>query len=215
MFRIQVYNLPHIKEELVEFFEKYPEYGKEFTFTLDDEFTNADLAKLLNICGHTWLKFHDAKNMQRIADQNEIFEKINPDIKRASYGPFPPYATPHGSYNMLKYVGLDVDKDLSEFYKGWYQFEDYPSSCAYYAFRGAFAMMSMKLHNPKLKYYLKCILTESAAVQTDLLHMHVRRLARTLTSRRIIMQHRLLNMFIQLHIKRLTVHTTTGVTTDS
>ena len=153
MFRIQVYNLPHIKEELVEFFEKYPEYGKEFTFTLDDEFTNADLAKLLNMCGHTWLKFHDAKNMQRIADQNEIFEKINPDIKRASYGPFPPYATPHGSYNMLKYVGLDVDKDLSEFYKGWYQFEDYPSSCAYYAFRGAFAMMSMKLHNPKLKYY--------------------------------------------------------------
>ncbi len=153
MFRIQPYNLPHIKEELVEFFTKFPEYGKEFTFTVDDEFTNADLAKLLNMCGYDWLKFHDGKNMQKIADQNELFEKINPNIKRSSYGPFPPYATPHGTYNMLKYVGLDVDKDIAEFYKGWYQFEDYPSSCAYYAFRGSFAAMTMKLHNPNLKIY--------------------------------------------------------------
>ncbi len=153
MFRIKTYNLPHIKEELVEFFEKFPEYSKEFTFTADDEFTNADLAKLINICAREWLKFHDEKNMQRIADQNEFFEKINPDIKRASYGPFPIYGTPNGTYNMLKYVGLDVDRDISEVYKGWYQFEDYPSCCAYYAFRGSFAAMTFKLHNPNLKIY--------------------------------------------------------------
>lgn len=117
-------------------------------------FTYKHLKNLMDICQEEWTDYAVNKFLEMIRKQNETLKKINPKVKRSIYGPFNAYVNAANSYHSIKAYGLPCDERLSkDVYTGFAIFEDYPYSCSYQTYRGAFAAMTIKLHIPELKLY--------------------------------------------------------------
>jgi hypothetical protein len=164
------YQLPHVEyrydlwklenyssgvlDILHEFLSLNPQIAEDIAYTKEcNEFTVDNLTKLLKNYQEEWYGFACKKTREIFLEQNKTFTKLNAKFKRSYYGPFSVYTSPYKTYNVMKHFGLDAKYDVSELYTGFMQFEDYPFSCSYPVYRGAFAAMTIKLHQPKLKLY--------------------------------------------------------------
>lgn len=114
----------------------------------------SDYVKMVQLCGKELIDYINRTNCARITQHNRELEKLNPRVKRSIYGPFPPYFMPTTTVHSLKYFGFPDDDVLSdEYYSGFAVFEDYPFSCSYQTYRGAFAAMTLLLYLPRLTLY--------------------------------------------------------------
>lgn len=101
-----------------------------------------------------WYDYANAARLQNFAEQNEMLGKYNPNWKRACYGPYPVYGASMRSYKLIETMGSPYDDRLSDtVFTGFCQYEDYPHSCAYQTYRGAFGAGTIILHAPKLRLY--------------------------------------------------------------
>lgn len=127
----QFYEYDDVKAWRAEFKEKYP---------------NGDTMALID--------YINEKGQAYIKNHNRELEKLNPKVKRSIYGPLPAYFSPTLTYHSLKYFGAPQNDDLSdEYFSGFAIYEDYPFSCSYQTYRGAFAIMTILLNVPRLTVY--------------------------------------------------------------
>ena len=153
---------PDIKEKLlykepeqeeVEY-ERAPIFDESGQIPIYKSFTYEHLKDLLDTCHAEWFRFVNKKLLENFREQNAEIKKLNPNFKRTAYGPFNNYITPTLSYHTIKAFGnLPYESLHDEVYTGFAIFEDYPASCAYQTYRGAFAVMTILLHCPKLVLY--------------------------------------------------------------
>lgn len=145
----------HLKELLDQFLKENPGYAGQLDYQPDGEaITRPQLKQLLEVCGHPWYEYANDEIMERVREVNEKVKALNPDSLRAYYGPFCIYTTCYASYYCIKKYGYPIDESLSdELFTGFAQFEDYPASCAYHTYRAPWAVMTIRLHIPKLRIY--------------------------------------------------------------
>lgn len=178
IYLIGLYQDPKFRELLHEFMEKNPELAEKITYrkpeveleyrpgkpideSEDSEksheytaFTYEHLKNLLETCHSEWFSFANGRFLEMFRKQNEELKKLNPKFKRSFYGPFCPYYTGTVSYHSIKCYGCNPDETMAEdVFTGFSVFEDYPASCAYQTYRGAFAAMTILLHCPEFVLY--------------------------------------------------------------
>ncbi len=118
------------------------------------EFTYEHFLNLLQVCGNEWITYQNEEGLKLVRKNNEDIKKINPKVKRSLYGPMNVYTTPTLTNNSLKIIGFNDGETLVEdFFTGFAVFEDYPYSCAYQTYRGAFTLTTILLHSPNLVVY--------------------------------------------------------------
>ncbi|MBR1970732.1 MAG: hypothetical protein IKA17_10320 [Clostridia bacterium] len=172
---VKTYQSPEVRALLHEFLRENPQFAEKILYQPPTEegefvpekpidasgiipeytaFTYEQLKNLLDVCSDEWIDFADRKLLELFKKQNEKIKKINPEHKRAAYGPFNAYVNATLSYHTIKAYGFVPYKELAEdIYTGFAVFEDYPASCAYQTYRGAFAVMTIMLHCPSLVLY--------------------------------------------------------------
>lgn len=140
---------------LDQFLGENPQYAAQIDYKPGGEsLTRPQLKQLLQVCGHRWYEYANADILEQIRAENKKIQALNPNSLRAYYGPFAIYTTCYASYYCIKKFGYPVDDSLSdEIFTGFAQFEDYPASCAYHSHRAPWAVMTMRLHIPKLRVY--------------------------------------------------------------
>ena len=135
-------------------YERAPIFDESGKIPVYKDFTYEHLDNLMKVCHKEWMEFALGKLLQNFREQNEEMKKLNPNFKRTAYGPFNQYVTPTLSYHTIKAFGnLPYNTLSEEVYTGFAIFEDYPASCAYQTYRGAFAVMTILLHCPGLRIY--------------------------------------------------------------
>ncbi|MBO4896811.1 MAG: hypothetical protein J5590_00755 [Clostridia bacterium] len=170
----RTYQNPVYREYLHEFMDLHPEFAEKLTYKkkgksefestpIFDEsgrtpvytdFTYEDLESLMTVCHEEWMEYALSRILEDFKNQNEEIKKINPNFKRSAYGPFNQYVSPPLSYHTVKAFGnLPYESLAKDVYTGFAAFEDYPGSCAYQTYRGAFGVMTILLHCPDLKLY--------------------------------------------------------------
>lgn len=103
---------------------------------------------------HEWYDLLQKRVGECFRQQNETFTAINPKFKRACYGPFNVYVSTMRTSKMSEFYGFEPGEALSDvIYTGFAQFEDYPYSCAYQTYRGAFGAGATLVHTPNLVLY--------------------------------------------------------------
>ncbi len=108
----------------------------------------------MEACGGDWVTYVNDRVLELFRRQNEELKKANPAVRRSFYGPFNAYVMPTMTYRTIRSFGLPLSKALTEdIYTGFMVFEDYPYSCAYQTYRGAFGMMTLCLHFPGARIY--------------------------------------------------------------
>lgn len=118
------------------------------------KFTYEHYRNLMETCCAEWIEYQNAAGLEIIRKNNEEVRKINPKVKRAIYGPINVYVTPTLTNHSLKVYGnSDPDALSDEVFTGFAVYEDYPYSCAYQTYRGAFGLMTILLHSPRLTIY--------------------------------------------------------------
>lgn len=178
IYLILLYQDPKFRELLHEFMDKNPELAEKITYRKPDfeleyrpgkpidesedsenshqytAFTYEHLKNLMETCHSEWFSFANGRFLEMFRKQNEEIKKINPKFKRSFYGPFCPYYTGTVSYHSIKCYGCNPDETMAEdVFTGFSVFEDYPASCAYQTYRGAFAAMTILLHCPEFTLY--------------------------------------------------------------
>ena len=123
-------------------------------YTRGERVTNDHIAALHKYYQNEWYALLQSRVTACFAEQNEMFTEINPKFKRACYGPFNVYVSHMRTSNLSESTGLASDDTLSDvIYTGFAQFEDYPYSCAYQTYRGAFGAGATLVNAPRLAIY--------------------------------------------------------------
>lgn len=141
---------------LEEFLYAHPDIAAKVTYKPGmPKFTYEHFVNLMQTCMHEWVAWQNAVGIQKIKAKNEELKQINPKLKRSVYGPvLNVYTTPTLTYHALNAYGCNDYKALAEdIYTGFAIFEDYPYSCSYQTYRGAFALMTILLHTKNLVVY--------------------------------------------------------------
>ncbi len=100
---------------------------------------------------HEWYDYACAAITEELRSVNKSLTELNPNWKRAHYGPVTVYGAMLRSYPLSRSYGFNVSDFLSdEMYTGFCQLEDYPSSCAYQTLRGAFTVGTLLAKFPRL-----------------------------------------------------------------
>ncbi len=150
------YNVPGVRQLIRKFFHKYPEYCLQLSYdpTGTEPFSKEQYKELIALCGQEMIDYINTENTDFVKTHNQFLRKLNPNAKRAIYGPFPQYFCPTLTWHSLRYFGIPDDRELSEeYYNGFAIFEDYPFSCSYQTYRGPFALMTLLIHLPDLTVY--------------------------------------------------------------
>ena len=148
------YNGNKLIKELKKFLKIHPEYNVIGLEDHHENISNKQLIKLLSVCMKEWTEYSLDAIENSVAEQNKWLKSINPDIKRACYGPFPIYYGSLTTHHGLNYLGSKPEGYLAEtLFDGFAQLEDYPYSCSYNTFKGAGFLMHVLLHNPNLTVY--------------------------------------------------------------
>ncbi len=172
---VRTYQNPAFREILHDFLKENPEIAKKIKYIPQTgesnfveqkgmdmpgdhlgytEFTYEYLKDLLEVCHDEWFEYANMRFLELFRRQNEKMKALNPNFKRSAYGPFNQYTTATSSYHSIKcYGNLPYETLSNDVYTGFCLFEDYPASCAYQTYRGAFAAMTILLHCPNLVMY--------------------------------------------------------------
>lgn len=174
LYLAKTYQNPEFRKYLHEFMDLNPQFAEKLlykktesknysaapifdesgTIPVYKDFTYEHLENLMEVCHEEWMEFALKKLLENFREQNEELKKINPNFKRTAYGPFNQYVTPTLSYHTIKSFGnLPYNTLSDDVYTGFAIFEDYPGSCAYQTYRGAFAVMTILLYCPELVLY--------------------------------------------------------------
>lgn len=153
-WKAEVYQGPLLKL-MDQFLEENPQYAAQIDYQPGGtELTREELKQILRVCGDAWYDYANADILETIRQNNAEIQALNPNSLRAYYGPFAIYTTCYASYYCIKKFGYPIDDSLSdEIFTGFAQFEDYPASCAYHTYRAPWAVMTIRLHIPKLRIY--------------------------------------------------------------
>ncbi len=139
---------------LDEFLAKNPEIAQKVDYKPGMKFTYEHFVNLMQTCPTEWVDFQNKKGIELVKEQNEEISQINPKVKRSIYGPINPYVTPTlTNYSLKTYCNDDYEALSKDMFTGFAIFEDYPYSCAYQTYRGAFMVMTILLHSPELTIY--------------------------------------------------------------
>ena len=116
--------------------------------------TRSVIANLYKYYKKEWYALAHEKIKEAFVAQNEMFKKINPNFKRACYGPFNVYVSTMRTIKLSEAYGFkDGDTISHDIYTGFAQFEDYPMSCAYQTWRGPFGLGASLVKAPDLIAY--------------------------------------------------------------
>lgn len=95
-----------------------------------------------------WLVYFNARLHGEETALREKLKTLNPNLKRAAYGPMNCYASRGKMSYVRKYRGADM-----KVYDGFYVFEDYPFSCKYNIHHGPLMLASFKMAEPAINIY--------------------------------------------------------------
>lgn len=148
-------NNPYQKKLLKAFFAERPDAAKETGYDAKAERISYDVFEsLMTKCGHEWMDYVNEDVVRLFKEQNAELEKENPGVRRAIYGPQNVYTTPTLTHHSARFYGLPTDGRMTEdLFTGFMIYEDYPYSCAYQTYRGAFGMMTLALQYPGARIY--------------------------------------------------------------
>lgn len=148
-------NNPYQKKLLRAFFSDRPEAAKETGYNPGDERMPYEVFEaLMTKYGHEWMEYVNEDVVRLFRQQNAELEKENPGVRRTIYGPQNVYVTPTLTHHSARFYGLPTDERLTkDVFTGFMIYEDYPYSCAYQTYRGAFGMMTLALHYPGSRIY--------------------------------------------------------------
>ncbi|MFH0797111.1 MAG: hypothetical protein V2A65_08685 [Candidatus Omnitrophota bacterium] len=104
------------------------------------------LKELVEHCWKEWLEYFSLRLAEVFKIQRDKLKKINRRVGRAAGGPFPLYASHNKSAYFMSYFGHSKRGGTEKYCDGFWQFEDYPYSCAYSNTRAMFPLMTLKLH---------------------------------------------------------------------
>ncbi len=150
------YNMPGVVQQIKGFFHTNPELRLQLSYDpmALESFTKQQFEELQRVCGQKLIDYINAENAGYVKGHNRQIKALNPQAKRAIYGPLPPYNNPTLTYHSLRYFGVPDNRELcDEYYSGFAIFEDYPFSCSYQTYRGPFALMTMLVNLPTLTVY--------------------------------------------------------------
>lgn len=147
-------SMPKTIELFNEFLDSHEGARDKIGYTRGEKANRDHVTKLHTLYKREWYSLLAEKTTEAFAAQNELFKKINPEFKRSCYGPFPVYASTMRTTELTGSSGLANDGRLSDVvYTGFAQFEDYPYSCAYQTYRGAFGVGASLVKSPNLAIY--------------------------------------------------------------
>ncbi|MEA4888971.1 MAG: hypothetical protein VB070_05870 [Clostridiaceae bacterium] len=136
------------------FLDERPDIREQVGFHDGEAFTRQHLERLLKCAMNEWHAWANRYFLECFRRQNRYFTERNPKFKRASYGPYSVYGIPMHTNHFIDHFGFPQGRPLAEdVFTGFCQFEDYPCSCAYQTYRGAFSAATILLHNPGLAIY--------------------------------------------------------------
>ena len=145
---------PAFNKMLDEFIDAHEGAREKLCHTRGAKITQEVANGLYQYYRDEWRDFAKKRITDSFIKQNELFEKLNPGIKRACYGPFAVYTANMRTSKLSEDYGFELGDTLSDvIYTGFGQFEDYPISCAYQTYRGAFGVGATLVASPKLKMY--------------------------------------------------------------
>lgn len=151
-FRYRSYG-KRLRMWLNEFLAEHPDYRQTLGITdAVEAFTEEDLGELLKLCGSEWVDCILSNVKRLLVEQQAALKKKYPGFRRSGYAPWPAYFTPYTGGYAVKWFGYDIS-DIHEIYDGYVQLEDYPYSAAYRTTRSAWAVMTAKILNQKLKIH--------------------------------------------------------------
>lgn len=92
-----------------------------------------------------WITYINGKTAPLFTKQWDEIKKINPKLKRFSYGPYNVYNLNNSGAYDTKWYGFSNDGLKETFGDGFLQFEDYPFACGYQTHISAWNMATIKL----------------------------------------------------------------------
>lgn len=98
-----------------------------------------------------WVQYINARAETLFKEQWEEIKKLNPNVKRFSYGPYNAYILNHAGAYDIKWYGFNQDSLEKIFEGGFLQFEDYPFACGYQPHKCAWNMATIKLEWKNLR----------------------------------------------------------------
>ncbi len=146
---------PFQKKLLKEFFAAHPEAAETLDYTPSDKTMPVDVFdRFMSRYHQEWKALVVERTTDIFRTQNQELAALNPRIRRAMYGPVSTYVTPNLTAKTLPLFGLPCDERLTDtVYTGFAILEDYPYSCSYQPWRGAFLLMTLLPHTPGLRIY--------------------------------------------------------------
>lgn len=143
-----------LQDVFADFLEEHPQYTEGISYKRGEKFTKRHVDEIHALCMAPWYAYAQQRIYEQVQQQNRELCAINPQIKRSSYGPMTPYYKATTSYFQIRVCGSMWGDSLTQgLYSGFAQLEDYPFSCAYQTYRGAFSLMTIRLHCPGLTVY--------------------------------------------------------------
>ncbi len=140
---------------LDDFLKDRPEIAAKLTYQPGSgEFSKEDYIRLMTEHGPEWVAYQNRRGLEIIREYNQELSQLNPNHKRSLYGPINVYVTPTLSAHSTNVFGFSDRKAMAEeVFNGFCVFEDYPYSCSYQTYRGAFTVMTLLLDAPMLRLY--------------------------------------------------------------
>lgn len=146
--------MPKTVELLDEFLDARPGARELVGYERGAKVSRENITRLHQHFIHEWYALLQSRLTECFRQQNETFTAINPGFKRACYGPFAIYTANMRTSKLSEFYGFETDDTLSDvIYTGFAQLEDYPYSCAYQTYRGAFGAGATLVRSPKLVIY--------------------------------------------------------------
>lgn len=147
-------NNPYQRDLLNRFLDAQPGAAESIGYEKDAPMRPETFEQFMKRYGKAWIRYANESFLELFRQQNATLRKENPGVRRAMYGPFNSYVTPALSHHCLPLFGIpEGDAVWQDIYTGFAIFEDYPYSCGYQPYRGAFGVMALTLHHPQLKLY--------------------------------------------------------------
>lgn len=129
---------------------KVDEAGENNT---DVELTQENLKQFMDLCYPRWNQYFVERLAKDIESESKALREVNPQIKRAGYGPFNQYASATGSYHSALALSWKPDDSLADVQDGFFVYENYPFSCSYQTYRGTYCLATTLLHAPRTILY--------------------------------------------------------------
>lgn len=146
--------MPKTVELLNEFLDTHEGARELVGYTCGENVSRDHITKLHTYYQKEWYALLQQRLTACFKEQNETFTAISPNFKRACYGPFNVYVATMRTTRLSEAYGFEPGNALSDvIYTGFAQFEDYPYSCAYQTYRGAFGAGASLVHSPNLVIY--------------------------------------------------------------